>query len=292
MNKQGLLWGFVSYTLWGFFPLYWKLLSERPALEILAHRMLWAFVFYFLIVLFFAKNLKTIPQQSRRDWLLSTLATILLTINWGIYIYAVNTGHILEGSLAYFINPILNVAVGVIFFKENFPPVLKMAVIAASIGVLSRIYLAPHFPWLSLALALTFCGYGITKKLLKIPVMTSSFLEGIIGLFPALIGIFYFSQKSDLASPTTFTWFLFVAGGVVTGLPLFLFSFAAQKIPYSVMGILQFIAPSLQFLVGVLVYHEAFGFKDLIAFGFIWLAMAFYLSHQLIKFRTSLKNQM
>lgn len=290
MNKQGLFWGFISYTMWGFFPIYWKLFAGRSATEVLAHRMVWSFLFYILIALFFAQNIKTLFQQSKRDWLLSTLASILLTINWGVYIYAVNTGHILEGSLAYFINPILNVAVGVLFFKESFPPILKFAVGAAAIGVVSRIWLTPQFPWLSLLLASTFCMYGITKKLLKIPVMTSSVLESSVGILPALIGVIYFSQQADVVAPTPTLWMLFIAGGVVTGLPLFLFSFAAQRVPYSVMGVLQFIAPSLQFLVGVLMYNEAFGRNDLIAFGFIWAGMGFYLAHQLIKFRAQLQQ--
>lgn len=289
MNKQGLFWGFLSYVLWGFFPIYWKLFAGRPAVEVLAHRMLWSFLFYLLIAFFFAKNIQNLLKQTKRDWLLSSLASMLLTINWGVYIYAVNTGHILEGSLAYFINPILNVAVGVIFFKENFPPILKLAVGAAAIGVVTRIWLAPQFPWLSLLLASTFCMYGITKKLLKIPVITSSVLEGSIGLVPAIIGILYFSQQSDLAPPTQTLWLLLVAGGVVTGLPLFLFSYAAQRVPYSVMGVLQFIAPSLQFLVGVLMYNEAFGINDFIAFGFIWLGMSFYLVHQVIKLKKQFK---
>ena len=290
MNKQGLFWGFISYVLWGFFPIYWKQFSERAATEVLAHRMLWSFVFYVIIALFFSQNIKTLFQHSKRDWLLSTLSSVLLTINWGVYIYAVNTGHILEGSLAYFINPILNVAVGVIFFKEDFPAILKLAVGAAMVGVLSRIWLAPQFPWLSLILASTFCLYGITKKLLKIPVMNSSVLEGSVGIIPAILGVIYFLQQNNVPAPSAHLWVLFIAGGVVTGLPLFLFSFAAQKIPYSVMGVLQFIAPSLQFLVGVLMYNEAFGKNDLIAFGFIWAGMGFYLTHQLVKFKTQLQQ--
>src|SRR5690606_28781185 len=140
LDRRGLLWGFASYLLWGFFPLYWKMLSDRAAGEILAHRMVWSLVFYLLIFYFFSGlKLRTLLSQSRRDWLYSALACAVLTLNWGICIYAVNTDRILEGSLAYFINPILNVAVGVLFFREPFPIVLKLSVASAAIGVAAKI---------------------------------------------------------------------------------------------------------------------------------------------------------
>ena len=148
-NQKGLVWGFVSYALWGFFPVYWKLLQHVPALEILAHRMAWSFVFYLGIFLFVShRDLRVFLSLGKRDWMLSSLASLLLAFNWGIYIYAVNTGHILEGSLAYFINPILNVAVGVLFFKEEFPLILRLSVGAAAIGVGIKILFSFGLPWM------------------------------------------------------------------------------------------------------------------------------------------------
>lgn len=280
LDTQGLIWGFVSYSMWGIFPIFWKLLASVPAAEILAHRMLWSFVFYFAV--FVGSSFKQLPslfKQSKRDWLLSALASCLLALNWGIYIYAVNSGHILEGSLAYFINPLLNVAAGVVFFREEFPLMLKLAVLFAALGVLAKIFYSPVFPWISLVLAFTFCIYGVTKKLLKIPARTSSVLESAVGLLPALVAISYFESQHTADIPARI-YFLLIMGGVVTGLPLFLFSFAAQRLPYSVMGMMQFIAPTLQFIVGVFVYHEAFGLRDLAAFGLIWLGTIFYFSYQ------------
>ena len=286
MSKPGLFWGFISYVMWGFFPLYWKLLKERPALEVLSHRIVWSFVFYLVIVLFFARrDLLAFFKQTRRDWLLSTLSAFFLAINWGVYIYAVNSGHILEGSLAYFICPILNVVIGVLFFKEAFPTVLKVSVAAIAVGVLIRIALAPTFPWLALIIASSFSFYGITKKLLKIPVMTSSLMEGTIGLAPAIAAAYYFSSASTLPPLTGHLWILLIAGGIVTGLPLFLFSFAAQKIPFSIVGMLQYIVPLIQFALAVWIYDEAFGTNDFIAFGFIWLGMALYLGNLLYRLR-------
>ena len=280
LDRQGYLWGIVSYVMWGFFPLYWKLLHSRANLEVLAHRMIWSFVFYaFIFVVFSRRNWRQLARQSIRDWALIALATAALTLNWGIYIYAVNSGHILEGSLAYFINPILNVAVGVFFFREPFPLVLKLSVGFAAFGVALKIGFSSAFPWISLSLAFLFCFYGMIKKILKMPVMTSSFLEGGLGVLPA---IFYLSlvppPPADLA-----TWLLFAGAGLVTGLPLFLFSFSAQRVPYSVMGMMQFIAPSLQFLVAVLVYGEPFDHINLAAFACIWIAIAFYLAYPFLK---------
>lgn len=283
LDTQGLIWGFVSYAMWGFFPVYWKLVASVPSLEVLAHRMLWSFVFYVLMFIGTQhKQIATLFQQSRRDWSLSARASLLLAVNWGIYIYAVNSGHILEGSLAYFINPILNVAVGVMFFKESFPLVLKLAVLFAGLGVAAKILYSPVFPWISIVLAVTFCAYGITKKLSRIPARTSSVLEGAVGFLPALVAIFYFESQHEIPySPTI--WFLLIMGGVVTGLPLFLFSFAAQRVPYSIMGMMQFVAPTLQFLVGVFMYGEAFGKAEMISFGLIWIGTLFYMSYQLFK---------
>ncbi|MBX3020525.1 MAG: EamA family transporter RarD [Bdellovibrionales bacterium] len=286
MSSRGLIWGFISYALWGFFPLYWKLLSHRPAGEVLAHRMAWSFVFYLGIYLFFSGvPAKAIFSQSRRDWILSTLAGLILAFNWGLYIYAVNTGRILEGSLAYFINPILNVTVGVVFFREGFPLILKLSVACAAVGVALKIAYAHEFPAIALALAISFCAYGLIKKLLKIPPTTSSVLESITLFLPAVAAALYFQGHSLPAS--TGTWLLFAASGVVTGLPLFIFAYAAQRVPYSVMGMLQFIAPTLQFIVGVWVYNEAFNREQILAFGFIWIGVVLYMGYQVHRLRRS-----
>ncbi len=281
LDSRGLLWGFISYALWGVFPVYWKLLSHLPALHILGHRMAWSFVFYLLIFLGTSRqSLRSLFRQTRREWMLCAIASGLLTFNWGLYIHAVNTGHILEGSLAYFINPILNVAVGVLFFKESFPFMLKLSVLCAALGVGAKILVSPGFPWISLALALSFCAYGVAKKLLKIPARSSSALEGALSLVPAFLAISYFHAKLPEPMPAG-TWALLIGGGVVTGLPLFLFSYAAQRVPYSVMGMLQFVAPSLQFLVAILMFHEPLSAPDLLAFGFIWVGVLFYGAYQI-----------
>ncbi len=283
MDRRALQLALVSYFSWGFFPIYWKLLKGFPALEILAHRMLWSFVFYLLIYFFVNKQKKiSVLNESRRNWRLSTLAGALLAVNWGLYIYAVNSGQILQGSLAYFINPLLNVCVGVMFFQEKMSGWLKIALAFASIGVLIQIFFAQSFPWLALALATTFCAYGTVKKVLTTNPIRSSLMEGVFALIPALLTALYFRQVS-LQPLSLLDFCLFMGSGVVTGLPLFFFSAAAQKLPYSLMGMLQFIAPTLQFLVGYLMYGEKLGSTSIASFLLIWIGVGFYLRDRLVR---------
>ncbi len=286
LDSAGLSWGIVCYFLWGFFPIYWKFLKHISHYEILTHRVIWSFVFYFLILFPALKKFSIKEVLTGREIALSIAAGALISFNWGLYIYAVNSGHILEGSLAYFINPILNVAIGVLFFRESFPFPMKVAVFFAGLGIIYKISFIPGFPWISLSLALSFGTYGVVKKLSKIPVRVSSVLESAAGLVPAIIFAFIFRSESNF-SLTTLDWLLLIGGGAVTGLPLFLFSFAAQRIPYSILGMIQFIAPSLQFLVGVFMFKEELSQANLISFGFIWIAVSFYLSGSVLKSRKS-----
>lgn len=265
--------------MWGFFPIYWKLFQGIGAGEILLHRIVWTMPFY-LLLLALGPGLGALRGARRKDWGASALAAGLLAINWGLYIYAILSNRVVEGSLAYFLNPLLNVAVGVALFREPFPWPMRAAVLLAGLGVAFRIAFAPGFPWIALTLASTFCAYGIVKKKQTVPPTLSSALEGLAGFVPALVLLCVLRSSAPVAlSP--WQWGLCVGAGVVTGLPLFLFSYAAQKIPYSLMGILQFIAPTLQFLVGVAMYHEPFGRTDAISFGLIWAGAAFYVLDRL-----------
>lgn len=285
VDPGGVAWGLFSFALWGLFPIYWKLLQGFSALEILSHRMVWSFVFYLAIYLFLSRGRTgNLFKQSRKDYALSAVAALVLASNWGIFIYAVNSGHILEGSLAYFINPILNVAVGVLILNEAFPLALKLAVGFAAAGVAIKIAFSPSFPWISLFLASTFCAYGYAKKTLTIPARTSAVLEGAVAFLIALPALLYFASKHPADLPPS-AWPLFIGSGVVTGLPLFIFSYAAQRVPYSILGIMQFVAPTGQFLVGVWMYGEQLHPRDLFVFGLIWLGIFFYVSYQLMSWR-------
>ncbi len=280
LDRVGVLTAILSYTFWGFFPIYWKLLGHLGAFEILLHRIIWSFFFYVLL-LKLTSNTKIIQlfKQSPRDWWISFFASLLLSLNWGLYIYAVNAGHVLEGSLAYFINPLLNVVVGVMIFREALPRALLMAVLVAAVGVLWRVVASDVLPWISLVLALSFCGYGILKKMLRIEPRLSSVMESLVILLPAAAIAVFLRQQSEYTLVAR-DWALLILSGAVTGIPLFLFSVAVQRVPYSFLGMTQFIAPSLQFLVGYYMYHEAVDTGSWISFGFIWVGASLYLIYQ------------
>lgn len=283
--ERALLVGVLSYAMWGFFPIYWKMFHGLGAGEILLHRIVWTMPFY-LLLLALGPGLGALGGATRKDWGLSALAAALLALNWGIYIYAMLTNRVVEGSLAYFLNPLLNVAVGVMLFREPFPWPMRVAVVLAGLGVAFRIAFAPGFPWISLTLATSFCAYGVVKKKQTVHPTLSSALEGLTGFVPAVVILALLRHEAPVALSAA-QWALCVGAGVVTGLPLFLFAFAAQQIPYSILGILQFIAPTLQFLCGVALYHEPFGNVAAVSFGLIWAGAAFYVGDRLKRWNSA-----
>ncbi len=276
-ERHHLYTALACFLAWGFFPIYWKFLHHISALETLSQRIVWSFVFYLIIFAWRQlRGVKFLVKTTWKDWGWAALAGILLAINWGVYIYAINIGKVLEGSLAYFINPLLVMMVGVLFFKEPFPPLLKFAFAMAFIGVIIQASFGDHFPWIALVLAFSFCSYGIIKKRIHIRPTQFSLMEGAICLIPAIASAYWLRQESDIALQTS-DWLLLAGSGFVTGLPLFLFAIAARNLPYSLMGILQFISPSLQFLVGLLIYHEPLTWAGAACFCFIWLGVGAYL---------------
>ncbi len=276
-QKRAFYTALACFLAWGFFPVYWKLLHHISALETLSHRIVWSFVFYLAIVLFrHLRGVKFMVATTAKDWALAALAALLLAINWGTYIYSINIGMVLEGSLAYFINPLLVMLVGAVFFREPFPPLLRFAFAMALGGVLIQIGFGDHFPWIALILAFSFCGYGIIKKMIRIRPTQFSLMEGAVGLLPALIAACWLRSQSSAPLQTT-DWLLLAGSGFVTGLPLFLYAVAARSLPYSLMGILQFISPSIQFLVGLFLYHEPLTRAGAASFCFIWLGVGCYL---------------
>lgn len=279
------------YTAWGIFPLYWHLLKHLTALETLAHRFIWSFVFYAAIMgVMWATSRVTLTRASAKEWGMAAIASLTLGLNWGIFIYAINQGRVLEGSLAYFINPLLSMVVGVIFFKEPFPSLMKFAFGMAMLGVLIKASFGAHFPWIALTLAFSFCAYGVVKKTIQISPTQFSVMESGVGVIPALALAFYAREQSEIALQTS-DWLLLVGAGVVTGLPLFLFAIAAQQLPYSLMGMLQFIGPTLQFMCGIFIFHEALSGAGILAFFCIWVGVGAYLVDKLHQLHKSRKIQ-
>lgn len=278
MNK-GVLAGIGAYTLWGLFPIYWRLLEQVPAIEILAHRIVWSLAFIALILVL-QKDLQWLKPviHNRRTMVIYTLAAILLSINWFTYIWAVNAGYVVEASLGYFINPLVNFLLGVIFFKEKLRGGQVAAVVLAVLGVVYLTVSYGSLPWISLVLAFSFGSYGLIKKTASLESMHGFSLETAVLFLPALGFLLYrgASGVGAFMQQGTATTLLLILAGPVTSIPLVMFGYAARSIPLSMLGFIQYITPTLQFMLGVFVYNEPFPMARLVGFSMIWLALLLY----------------
>jgi len=277
--KKGVLFAIGAYVLWGLFPLYWKQLEAVPAREIVAHRILWSFVFIFGVMILM-KRVRGLWESLRRSRVSLTYAAsaILLSINWLTYIWGVNSGYIVEASLGYFINPLVSVLLGVIFFRERLRPAQWIAIGLAAVGVG---YLTVHYgslPWIGLILAFSFGTYGLIKKRASLEALEGQTLEMALLFIPALLFLLYLEghHAAVFVHSGQGTVLLLIFGGVVTAVPLLMFAAATRRIPLSMIGILQYVAPTLQFSIGVWVYNENFSTSRLIGFCFIWSALLIY----------------
>jgi chloramphenicol-sensitive protein RarD len=281
-EKEGALYAALSYIMWGIIPIYWKWLQHVPSGEILAHRVIWSFGFM-VVLLWFTKKwgafiayVKEISHNGKKALALFT-ASVLVTANWGIFIWAINTNHILQTSLGYYINPLISVLLGVIVLKEKLSGAQIIAFVLAGIGVLTLTIQAGTIPWVALSLAVTFGLYGLAKKLIKADSSIGLTLETMM-ITPIALGYWlYLLFQSDseffISADTTL---LLMGGGVATALPLLYFAKGAQKVPMSLLGILQYIAPTMTLLLGVFLYHEPFTKAHLVAFVFIWGGLIIY----------------
>ena len=278
-NKIGIWYGVVAYTLWGILPLYWKLMQTVPAIEILAHRVLWSFVFMFLLIIF-TGGWKTIAVgfADKKKLLLMFLCGLLVSINWFTYIFAVNTGHVIEASMGYFINPLVVVMLGVAVFKEKMTRWQLAAVVLAAIGVLMIAVQYGRVPWLSLFLAGSFASYGLVKKIIRVDSITGLTMETLIIMPVALFYIINLEKNAvgalgSAALPTV----LFLAGtGVITAVPLLFYARGIEKTTFSMMGFLQYIAPSISLFLGIFIFKEYFSLFHLVSFCFIWAALLIF----------------
>lgn len=278
MNK-GILYAILAYGLWGFLPIYWKTIDVVPAWQILSHRIVWSFVFLMVIISVKGDSAAfRTAISSKKTIAIFAGAAVLISVNWLTYIWAVNAGFIVETSLGYFINPLVSVLLGVIFLKEKLRPMQWVPVGMAFAGVLYLTMSYGQLPWIALLLAFTFGLYGLIKKTASLNSLHGLSLEtGILFLPAGFFLVFAESQGSGSLGHTGWlTGFLLVFTGVVTALPLLLFANAARRINLSTLGILQYLAPSIQFLIGVLIYGEPLTTSRLIGFAFIWVALAFY----------------
>ncbi|MGW2519492.1 EamA family transporter RarD [Streptomyces sp. NPDC001617] len=275
-QRIGLLNGFAAYGMWGLVPLFWPLLKPAGAVEILAHRMVWSLAFVAVALLFVRRWAWAgeLLRQPRRLGLVAVAAAVI-TVNWGVYIWSVNSGHVVEASLGYFINPLVTIAMGVLLLKERLRPVQWAAVGVgfAAVIVLTVGYGQP--PWISLTLAFSFATYGLVKKKVGLGGIESLAAETAIQFLPAVGYLVWLNSRGDstFASEGAGHGALLAATGVVTALPLVCFGAAAIRVPLSTLGLLQYLAPVFQFVLGVLYFHEAMPVERWAGFGLVWGAL-------------------
>jgi chloramphenicol-sensitive protein RarD len=270
-TRRGVLYGVGAYVLWGLFPLYWPLLKPAGAIEILAHRIIWSLVVV-VAVLSARRQWAWIKQLKIQKISLLAVAAAIITVNWGTYIYAVNTGHTIEAALGYFINPLVSVLLGVIVLRERLRVWQWTAV---GIGAIAVVILAVDYgrpPWIALTLACSFGTYGLLKKFAATPSAESLTVETAVLLIPALAYVLLQKNPSFTGHGTGHIALL-VGAGVVTAVPLMMFNSAATRVPLTVIGMLQYLAPVLQFLIGLIVQHEEMPASRWIGFLLVWAAL-------------------
>lgn len=285
MDRRGLWMAVGAFVLWGVMPLYWHLLKAVPALQIMAHRVVWSAVLVagWLLFKYGRGWLRQTLAQPRVAWMLA-ISGVLIAFNWGLYIWAVNAGHVVETSLGYFINPLFNVMLGVLVLQERLNRMQWLSVAIASGGVLWLTLNYGSFPWIALALAASFGIYGLIRKLAAAPPVRGLGVESLYLVLPALALLLWVEARGQggflpLGSAPGWGWkldALLVLGGALTALPLIGFAEAVRRIPYAVVGLLQYIAPTLQLLCGVLLLGEDFSTDRAIGFTLIWIALAIY----------------
>ena len=276
--RRGFAFGVAAYGLWGILPIYFKAIAAVSAVDIVAHRVLWSLPFLALL-LFVSRGWGEVAQtiRDRRTMRLLFVTSVLIAVNWLLYVYAVTSGHILAGSLGYYLNPLVNVVLGRFILNERLSWLQWSAVAIAAAGIMALIGGALDQLWISLSLAGSFATYGLLRKIASVEAVAGLAIETAL-LFPLAAAWLVWRLASgapSLGSNGTETMLLVLAG-IVSTTPLLLFTGAARRIPYSTLGMLQFLAPTLQFLLAVLVYGEAFGTAHAIAFGAIWAALTLY----------------
>lgn len=276
--KKGLIFVFSAYALWGFFPIYFKFLHEAPAIQIMAHRVTWSFIFLVLLIGLRKEFSQILKSFTKKIILTYSIAGILLAINWLTYVWGVNAGFVVETSLGYFINPLVSVVLGVVFLKEKLRNLQWIPVILAAIGVFYLAIDHGSLPWIALVLASTFGTYGLIKKIAPLPSIHGLAIETGAVLIPAVLFLLFveFNGTAAFGHASSQTTFLLALSGIITAIPLIFFASGAPKVPLTTIGILQYIAPTIQFLIGVFIYDEPFTRGQLIGFGIVWIALIIF----------------
>ncbi len=288
-KNNGLVYGISAYTIWGILALYWKLLGNVNAVDTLFYRIVWSLIFMIFYLLIFRKfsifqtEVKKL-LKSRRNTLAIIAAAVLISLNWGIFIYTVRIGQVQQASLGYYINPLLNVLVGAFYLKEPLSRQTKLASLSSLAGVILLTIQTGVFPLNSLLMASTFCLYGLTKKQLNLSASTSITLETLIIAPFGLIYLLFFSNTGFMAYPMQ-TNLLLIGAGIVTAIPLIMFALAVKNLSYITIGFLQYINPTIMLLMAIFLFKEPYEMPQFIAFAFIWLGILIFVSGNLIEAR-------
>ncbi len=281
--RQGIIYGLSAYCLWGVLPVYWKLLQQVPALEILANRFIWSAVFVFFLLLLTGRFRNFLSETAAvfstvRTGAAMLAAAVTISFNWGIFIWAVEAGRIVESSMGYYINPLVSVLFGMLFLRERLDKLQWTAVIFAAIGISVMLIKNGSLPWISVSLALTFAFYGLLKKIIPVSAMTSIMLETLL-IMPVAGGyLYYLSTTGSCAyqSGDLLTILVLVGAGAVTATPLLLFTGCAKLLPLKIVGFMQYLSPTISLFLGIFVYNEAFTSTHMLSFGCIWLGLVFF----------------
>ncbi|WP_028587011.1 EamA family transporter RarD [Desulfocurvus vexinensis] len=278
-SHTGIAAGLCAFLIWGLLPVYWKALGAVPPLELLCHRIVWSLVFLALVVTL-RRGWAGVAHalRSRRDVLLLAVSSMLVSANWFLYIWAVNNDHVVESSLGYYINPLVNVLLGFLVFRDRLRRVQTMAILLATAGVLNMVWHFGRAPWLALVLALTFGLYGLARKVAAVESLNGLLFETLVLGLPAT-GYLWLREAQGLGALGHLGWstdLLLAGAGVVTATPLLLFAFAARRLRLSTVGVLQYLAPTGMFLLGVFVYREPFTSAHMLTFLLIWAGVALY----------------
>lgn len=276
---RGIWYGIAAYGAWGLFPVYWKTLHHVPALQLICHRIVWSSITLYLF-LAIRGRLQTFSNSFKqpRTVLIYTAAALLIGLNWFTFVYGVNGGFVIETSLGYFINPLLSVLMGVVFLRERLRPGQWLPIVIALVGVIAITAAYGRVPWIALSLAVSFALYGMIKKLAPLGAVNGLTLETSLLFIPAGIYLLVCMKngQAPYLSEGAVAGTRLVATGLVTTVPLLLFAASAQRIPLSMLGILQYIAPTLQFLLGTLVYREPFDHSKLQGFCLVWISLLLF----------------
>jgi len=283
---SGLGYGVLAFLAWGFLPLYWKVLVDVPAVELLAHRVFWSLIFVGLLLLINSQIFSFFRVlKDAGNWKIFSITSLLIGGNWYLYIWAVNAGHVLETSLGYFINPLVSVLFGYLFFRERLSKGQLVALTFAAAGVLNLTINFGTFPWIAITLAITFGIYGLLRKMARADSLIGLSLETLV-LSPVALAFLFWLEIKKLGSfgqsfgfDGTVDWVRFsflIGSGVVTACPLLWFASAARRLQLSTVGFLQYLAPTCQFLLAVFVFKESFTLTHFFSFSLIWLALLLY----------------